>query len=150
MHMKKLIVGGIIVLVIGIGMVAILKEGSSPNEQSPMTLSDGPWVWTSAVKNDENITPKKFDAFVLTFTNDGKFSSSTDCNRLVGSYTANGANLEFGQIASTMMYCEGSQEAVYADLLSKVNSYTIDEGTLTLYLENNTGSMSFGSQKDNY
>lgn len=37
----------------------------------------------------------------------GRLSGSTGCNRLMGSYTASGNVLRFGQVASTRMACVG-------------------------------------------
>ncbi|HWL01581.1 MAG TPA: META domain-containing protein [Microbacteriaceae bacterium] len=43
----------------------------------------------------------------LSLTEDGKLSGTDGCNRLTGSWTQDGATVDFGQVASTMMFCEG-------------------------------------------
>ena len=77
----------------------------------------------------------------MTFDTNNHMSSATDCNSLMGSYTAGTSTLTFGPLAMTMMFCEGSKEAVYAGLLSKVVLYTKSDTTLTL--THDTGVMVF-------
>ncbi|MBP1327365.1 heat shock protein HslJ [Leucobacter exalbidus] len=43
----------------------------------------------------------------LELGTDGKLSGTDGCNRLMGDYTEKDGGVEFGQIASTMMFCEG-------------------------------------------
>jgi heat shock protein HslJ len=62
---------------------------------------------------------------------DGKVSGSGGCNRISGSYTTQGGEIEFGAIASTRMMCPEKQMAQEAKLLTllkgKVTTrYTVD------------------------
>ncbi len=43
----------------------------------------------------------------LELTSSGEVSGTDGCNRLMGSYTVEGNTVTFGELASTMMFCEG-------------------------------------------
>ncbi|MBO1902174.1 META domain-containing protein [Leucobacter weissii] len=43
----------------------------------------------------------------LVFDEDGRFSGSDGCNRVMGSWRVDGDRIDLGEMASTMMYCEG-------------------------------------------
>jgi heat shock protein HslJ len=89
------------------------------------------------------VTPKQPSKFTLTFLN-GRFSASTDCNRMSGSYTATKHSIVFGQMASTKMYCEGSQESDFAALLKSAQGYHFtSKGELILDLKFDSGSATF-------
>lgn len=145
--MRKLLLGGAVVVLIGVVMVIVLRE--SPQSEQKLTLTDGAWRWVSAEDASKKIEPQKADAFVLSFTTEGRVSSSTDCNQVVGSYTTDGQSLTFGPLATTMMYCEGSQETEYTTLLAKTTGYAITGDALTLQLSDG-GTMHFTNQSENY
>lgn len=43
----------------------------------------------------------------LVLAEDGSLSGTDGCNRLTGSWSEEGTTVDFGQVASTMMFCEG-------------------------------------------
>lgn len=108
-------------------------------------LTNGSWMWTSTTYVDGTmVQPDDPSMFVATFTTDGKFSTTSDCNNALGSYTIDGDMLYFGPLASTLMFCMDSQEAEYFQMLDQVQTYVITEGgDLVLVLEDNSGSMTF-------
>ena len=112
-------------------------------DPSRMTLDMKTWTWVSALYNDgRKITPNKAGAFTLTFGADGRFSAKTDCNSVGGSYTAAENKITFGQMISTKMYCEGSQENEFTTLLSNTTSYQFtSRGELILGLKFDSGSV---------
>ncbi len=104
----------------------------------------GTWSWQKTVmSNGTVVTPKKVDTFSITFTNDGKVEGTTDCNSFSSSYSqpATGA-ITFGPLASTKMFCEGSQEADFTTPFSQVRTYTVAGTNLTLKLSGG-GTMTF-------
>ena len=103
------------------------------------------WLWERTVYNDDTVhTPVKADAFTLTFTDDAQVQVTTDCNNMRGGYTVTDNRIEFSQMAATRMYCEGSQEQLFAGMLENVSSYFIHEdGRLILELKYDSGSMIF-------
>lgn len=125
------------------GEVAQNFEGEA--DPSRMSLSMKTWTWINALYNDgRTVTPKKSGAFTITFSEGGKFSATTDCNRISGTYSANKNQLSFGQMATTKMYCEGSEEGDFAKLLTDTQSYQFTaKGELILDLKFDSGSVTF-------
>lgn len=97
-------------------------EGES--DPARMTLDMQTWTWISTLYNDgKSVIPKKAKSFTLTFKKEGTFSATTDCNSMSGTYAIKGNKISFGQMASTMMYCDGSQESEFAKMLQESQIY---------------------------
>ena len=62
----------------------------------------------------------KSGSFVLSLDEDGLAASTTDCNQMSGGYVKDEEVLSFKPFAMTKMYCEGSQEGVYAQQLAQI------------------------------
>jgi heat shock protein HslJ len=72
-----------------------------------------------------------------------RVTGSTGCNRLSGSYSATGDQLQFGSnIITTKMACPGYEESVFLDAFNKVNRYEVADGRLRL-LHDSTVIMAF-------
>lgn len=114
-------------------------------DPSRMSLGMKKWVWISTLYNDEReIRPTKAGAFSLTFGANGKFSATTDCNSMGGSYTANTDTITFSEIFMTEMYCAGSQDTVFALMLEHTSNYHFtNRGELILDLKFDSGSVVF-------
>lgn len=95
-------------------------------------LLGGEWrvaeVGTSAVIADSRAS--------LGFSEDGRLYGNASCNRLVGTYRVEGAQLTISNSGLTMMACpsaEMDQERRFVDILNQVSSYEIDAtGALVL------------------
>lgn len=107
------------------------------NERIDSPLTKNNWLWTESVKNQVIIEPKQKEAFVIMFNEDMSVNGTTDCNNYFGDYKLDEQKLSFGPLASTMMYCEDSQEAEFIQSLGEVSSYafTEDGEYLTLNLD---------------
>jgi heat shock protein HslJ len=97
-------------------------------------LAGTSWQWEKVAGSGKTETPKDPSKFVLAFAADGKLSSSTDCNRLTGSYTADDSKLSVGALAGTRMACGESQESAYSTALAAAASYSISGDTLSIRL----------------
>ena len=108
-------------------------------------LQSKTWTWERTIYNNDTVeTPNEAGAFTLNFTDEGRVQVTTDCNNMQGGYTVTDNRIEFGQMAATRMYCEGSQEDLFAGMLENVTSYFIDDkGRLILELKYDSGSMIF-------
>ena len=106
----------------------------------------GVWVWQETLMNNDEITiPAAPGEFTLAFGSEGVYGT-TDCNNFNGAYSvdATAGTLEFGPLASTMMYCEGSQEQEFTGDLAEITHYMISEqGELVLLFRYDSGSMIF-------
>lgn len=61
-----------------------------------------------------------------------RISGNTSCNNYFATYKIDGNNLNFSAIGSTKMMCQGNGEAVYLELLEKVNRFAVSGETLNL------------------
>ncbi len=122
-----------------------LPAGSAP-AGSTKDVQASTWVWQKTVMADGSVvTPNKPGVFTLTFGNDGNLSGKTDCNGFFGNYTfGTDGFIKFGPFGMTLMYCEGSQEAVFSGAIAKADRYSIDgSGNLQLLLSGNAGTIYF-------
>lgn len=127
---------------------AKLIENTTTTNQSGFSLEESKWHWKETkYVNGKTVTPNTPEAFLLYFMKDSRFSSKTDCNNVMGSFTAKDGNLSFGQMASTKMACpdKKTQEEVYTTMLSQVQKMKINssEDSLELELPESKGTMLF-------
>ena len=110
-----------------------------------MTLGMKTWVWTKTqYNNDTSVEPLQPDVFTITFGDDQRVQIGTDCNRMQGAYKVEANQIKFGDIISTRMYCEGSQEQLFDKMLKEVGSYLFtSRGQLILELKYDSGSIVF-------
>ncbi len=122
------------------GDVSRKVKGNGYGNSSPLFGTS--WVWTISTVGGVSTAAPAGGKFVLSFGEDNRVNSTTDCNGVGGSYTLGVNNtISFGQFMSTMMFCEGSHESEYSAQLMKTNSYVIDGSTLRL--TNASGTMVF-------
>lgn len=91
--MKKL------ALICGTAALALALSGCTGATDSAGSSTPSP-VGTWGVSNTEGQP-------YLELTDDGAVAGSDGCNRLVGTWEAGDAAIEFSPLASTMMACEG-------------------------------------------
>ncbi|MFM2424059.1 MAG: hypothetical protein RLZZ70_448 [Candidatus Parcubacteria bacterium] len=96
---------------------------------SPLLV--GKWQFESGTNDGEAITLAKPEEYALTFAADGTVAGDTDCNGFGGTYTVEADTLTLSDFMSTLMFCEGSSEQVFTDLLSR-QAFTIDSLTDTV------------------
>lgn len=124
-------------------IVAENPEGEA--DPSRMTLGMNTWKWIQTQYSDDKLlTPKTPGQFTLSFRNDGTFSATTDCNGVGGKYQVTGNQITFSEMVSTLMYCEGSQEADFNKMLGQVQSFFFtSKGELVFDLKFDSGSSIF-------
>lgn len=110
----------------------------------PLSLNSE-WVWDSYSFNDVSTQPVKANAFTVIFESDGRIHGGTDCNNYFGSYFVDLKSLSIGDLGSTQMFCENSQESVYHSFLSQASSYSIKD--LNLVIETTEGGEMIFHQK---
>ncbi len=125
------------------GEVAQNFEGEA--DPSRMRLDMTKWRWISVQYEDGRVVkPKVEGSFTLSFDKAGRFSVSTDCNSMGGAYSAAEGTLVFTDTVSTLMFCEGSQEGVFAELLRDTARYHFtSRGELILSLKYDSGTVTF-------
>ncbi|MBC7877749.1 MAG: META domain-containing protein [Anaerolineales bacterium] len=71
----------------------------------------------------------------IDFAADGTLAGNVGCNGFGGDYTVDGDKIVFGQIISTLMFCEGpvgEQEAITLAVFAESAPFTIDGDTMTI------------------
>ncbi len=123
----------------------VMQNFEGEADPSRMKLDMKTWNWIKTIYNDgREILPKNAEKFTLKFLDNGTFSASTDCNGVGGNYTADKEKISFGEMISTLMYCEGSQEAEFRSFLENAQSYHFtSKGELILDLKFDSGSAVF-------
>jgi len=125
------------------GEVVFDFEGEA--DPSRMNLEMKTWEWIQTNLNDgSKIIPKTTGAFTISFSDDGSFSVTTDCNNMGGHYVLDGSEITFGEIFSTKKYCEGSEEVVFAKILQDTVEYNFTgKGELIFQLKFDSGQAVF-------
>lgn len=123
----------------------VVQNFEGEADPKKMSLNMKTWTWVRTQMNDGAVvTPKASDKFKLTFKDDKTFSASTDCNGVGGEYGVKGNSITFTKMMSTLMYCEGSQEAVFSGYLENTTSFLFtSKGELVLELKYDSGSVIF-------
>lgn len=145
MNKIHIIVG--LVLVALVGGFFILNNYIYQEKQADSTdvsLASQTWTWVAALYNDgREIIPRDPTAFTISFDTDSSFSATTDCNQMGGMYAVESDQLTFSDIYMTKMFCEGSQEGAFSQLLTDTQSYHIAGGELIFDLKFDSGSVLF-------
>ena len=116
------------------------------DEANTSRFTDTTWSWVETVYTDGDIVaPNQPDLFRLNFTAEpGRLAVQTDCNSMMGSYGLEGDDvIVFSEMATTLMYCEGSQEQVFASMLQQVERYRVVDQQLIFLLESDEAQMVF-------
>lgn len=74
----------------------------------------------------------------IVFGADGKVNGNVGCNGFGGDYTVGGNTITFGQLVSTLMFCEGpvgDQETTTLNVFTGTATFVLDEDTLTVTSE---------------
>jgi heat shock protein HslJ len=133
--MKRLITISIITLFLNCNTM------NKNQEKKQISLENTTWIWQYTTQNSEKIESKNKGVFTITFNNDN-INIGTDCNRMNASFTLNQNNFQLGGVVSTKMYCEDSQERIFAGMLS--DSKIIEWNDKELQLKSDkTGTMFF-------
>ena len=115
----------------------VTKDFEGEADPSRMRLDMKTWIWTRLTFGDgREVVPREAGRFTLTFSADGSFAATTDCNNMRGSYAAAGEMISFGAVAATRMYCADSQESDFAAVFESARSYRFtSRGELVLELD---------------
>lgn len=146
--MKRIL---LVVVVFGLLMAGVAfaftrgSDAAQPGAGS-LTITGQTWKWVKTQMNDNTlITPKDSNAFTITFGADGRVTGTTDCNNFMGNYKLDGNKLTFDAMASTKMFCQGSQEDEFHKYLAEVDGFLIDatQKQLILQIKLDSGTMVF-------
>ncbi len=102
----------------------VVQNFEGEADPNTMKLNMKAWNWVNTLDGGGAImSVPKTPKFTLTFKDDNTFSATTDCNSIGGEYVTKGNAIAFSKMVSTLMFCEGSQEAEFSSTLSEVTRY---------------------------
>lgn len=121
----------------------VVQNFEGEADPARMTLTMTTWRWiTAQIEDGRSLAPRGAGTFTLTFAPDGTFNATTDCNAIGGKYQSTKDMVTFSAITMTKMYCEGSQEQEFLQLLTDTTGYYFTgKGELILSLKNDSGTM---------
>lgn len=113
-------------------------------EAAPAVGPLGAWEWVGFQgMDDSTLDVSEPSRYALEIRESG-VSVRADCNTGTGSYELDGAQLQFGPLATTMMACPGESLADrYLKYLEYVRSWVVEDGHLYLSLYADGGIMEF-------
>jgi heat shock protein HslJ len=102
------------------------------------------WQWQRFQGGDgAEVSPGDPSQYTLEFHEDGSVTGQIDCNRAVGTYTADGNRINI-VLATTRMACPpGSLDAEFGRYISESNTFVIRDGNLSLALPIDSGIATF-------
>jgi len=132
--------------IILLGLIFLVLLSACGYLQTGADIVDIPWQWTSLSENEpasQSIVPNP-ENYTIIFDRDGSMNIQADCNIVSGSFSVDGTSLTLVLGPSTLAFCgEESLDLMFNELLSSVESYTIENDQLVLNLENDSGKMTF-------
>lgn len=83
---------------------------------------------------------------IITFNFSAKeMMGNTSCNGFSSKFSIDGNKIHFVEVLKTMVYCDGSGEETFLNMLKKVNRYSVSDSTLT-FLMDDIAVMRFAKQ----
>jgi heat shock protein HslJ len=126
---RTLVPTGLVLLAIALAGCATATATPGPTDAG---LADTAWVVTSI--DGQPALPASPPT--LAFGADGMVSGTGGCNQYTGPYQVDGSSIRFGDLASTLMLCEGqvgAQETAFMAALGGATTWRIDDaGALEL------------------
>lgn len=119
---------------------------TSPDTADDMAmLTSQTWTWVRTQMNDgSEVTPNTPGIFTATFQDDGTISLGTDCNSMSGMFSLPAVGqIAFAPMATTLMFCEDSQESEFSQMLTDSTGYMFQDGKLVLLIKFDSGSVIF-------
>jgi heat shock protein HslJ len=115
-----------------LAMFVSMLAACSPGASAPIV---GEWRLDS-YGDPARLTPAAPDvATSIIFDEDGQMSGNVGCNGFGGEYVIDGDAIVFGQVMSTLMFCEGpagDQETVILGVFRDAASVAVEGDTLTI------------------
>ena len=134
----------------GLALIALVATVVVAGCQSGDSLAGPTWQWTALEETNtagQPVTPDPA-TYTIEFLTDGTVNVKADCNSLSGTYTVGiPLDLTINLAATTMASCgDPSLDGMYLEFLSRISSYSTDNGELRLFFADDVGAMQFRSQ----
>jgi heat shock protein HslJ len=131
MKQKYLKFGLKLFVIIGLLSVGVFAQDMRRNDLSA-------WRWDLTEINGKRIYSSK--AFLEIAASQNRFTGNAGCNRMFGSVSVSGRNIDFGGVGTTRMFCSERDvmklEADFTRALERVTRFEKNGNTLSLYARN--------------
>jgi heat shock protein HslJ len=119
------------------GMIVLIFAGLMLAACSPAASREitGDWELVSYGSASSRIPAAPGVDTLIQFKSDGTLSGNVGCNGFGGEYQVTEAEIEFSQIMSTLMFCEGpvgEQETITFKVFTETASFILEGNTLTI------------------
>lgn len=132
---RRLLLNAICAAAVGAAsLTTVACQSPLSGETTTHTLTATYWKLTSLGDTPVVIHDEREPYMELEAT-PARVAGSDGCNRMMGSYTLDGAKIQFSRMAGTMMACVNGMEqgAAFTRALSLTASWRVDGSTLTLF-----------------
>jgi heat shock protein HslJ len=121
---------------VGLALTTMLTA-CAVNSANTATLENTYWRLLTLRGKPIELSADQREPHLILQTAQKRLVGSGGCNRLMGSFTVDGAHLSFGRTASTMMACPQGmeQERAFLDALSSAARWRIDGQRMQLRSE---------------
>ena len=127
-------------------LILITLTYACNSQQAGEDIIDIQWQWSALIESEpasQSIVPNP-ENYTINFNSNGSMNIQADCNMVNGSFSVDGTSLTLVLGPSTLAFCgEESLDLMFNELLSSVESYTLENDQLVLNLENDSGKMTF-------
>ena len=125
------------VCAVAVGVAALTTVAcTSPRSLETATHTLTATYWKLTTLGDTPVTVyEEREPYMELQADPARVAGSDGCNRMMGSYTLDGAKIQFSKMAGTMMACvNGMQQgAAFTRALSLATSWRVEGSTLTLF-----------------
>ena len=131
----RLLLNTVCAVAVGVAVLtSVACISSRPLETATHTLTATYWKLTSLGDTPVTVYEER-EPYMELQAEPARVAGSDGCNRMMGSYTLNGAKIQFSKMAGTMMACVNGMEqgAAFTRGLSLAASWTVEGSTLTLF-----------------
>ena len=123
--------------VLSLMLVLMLSLTACSSTEAAEEIREIQWQWVGLVETEpaaQSVVPNP-ESFTLFLDAEGSMSLQVDCNSASGSYLLDGYSLSIEVGMSTLAYCgDDSLDQAFLTMLSTVESYALENGTLFLNL----------------
>ena len=127
-------------------LILITLTYACNSQQAGEDIIDIQWQWSALIESEpasQSIVTNP-ENYTINFNSNGSMNIQADCNMVNGSFSVDGTSLTLVLGPSTLAFCgEESLDLMFNELLSSVESYTLENDQLVLNLENDSGKMTF-------
>ena len=133
------------IVVESVDLVRTMQTDDCTTAAAEESITGKVWKWQQTLLGDgQKVIPDDPSRYTIVFQIDGNLAIQADCNRVRGNYTVENTSLTIETTFSTRAMCPpDSLEQNYLKHLNAAAIYFVQEGSLFVDLQADTGTMIF-------